>query len=123
VRAARELFTERGYQNVGTEEIVRRAGLTRGAMYHHFRGKADLFLAVMEEVDRDVVRWGQRPDATDTDPWTEYQLRSNAFLDAATSNPSFRQIVLIDGPAVLGWQPWSSRASAASAADRYYRRP
>jgi AcrR family transcriptional regulator len=109
VRAARDLFTERGYQNVGTEEIVQRAGLTRGALYHHFRGKADLFLAVLDEVDRDVVRRGQTfPDA-DGDAWAEYQRRSNAFLDAATTDPSFRQIVLVDGPAVLGWQAWAAR--------------
>lgn len=109
VRAARELFTDRGYQNVGTEEIVQRAGLTRGALYHHFRGKSDLFVAVLDEVDRDVVRHGQAAPAPDGDAWTEYQRRSNAFLDAATTDPSFRQIVIVDGPAVLGWQAWAAR--------------
>ena len=59
IAAARELFTENGYANVGTEEIVQKAGLTRGAMYHHFRGKADLFLAVVEEVSGEVLRAGQ----------------------------------------------------------------
>jgi AcrR family transcriptional regulator len=116
IGAARDLFTDRGYQNVGTEEIVQRAGLTRGAMYHHFRGKADLFLAVLEEVDRDVVRHPMEPAPAHADPWTEYRLRSDAFLDAATSDPAFRQIVVIDGPAVLGWQAWSERRDASFAA-------
>jgi AcrR family transcriptional regulator len=77
-------------------------------MYHHFRGKADLFLAVLDEVDRDVARH-QAPPAADGDAWSEYQRRNNAFLDAATTDPSFRQIVLIDGPAVLGWEAWAAR--------------
>ena len=55
VRAARELFTERGYSDVGTEEIVSAARVTRGALYHHFRDKKDLFRAVHEEMEAEVV--------------------------------------------------------------------
>src|ERR671922_1674567 len=55
VGVARELFAERGYAGVGTEEIVRRAQVTRGALYHHFRDKKDLFRAVHEELERDLV--------------------------------------------------------------------
>src|SRR4051812_13680311 len=53
--AARELFADRGYAAVGTEEIVRSAGVTRGALYHHFDGKKDLFRAVYEELEREIV--------------------------------------------------------------------
>src|SRR5919198_2496978 len=53
--AARELFAERGYTAVSTEEIVQRAGVTRGALYHHFRDKQDLFRAVYEQLETDVV--------------------------------------------------------------------
>src|SRR5919197_1706774 len=53
--AARELFAERGYAGVSTEEIVERAGVTRGALYHHFRGKDDLFRAVCEQIEREVT--------------------------------------------------------------------
>jgi AcrR family transcriptional regulator len=124
IAAARELFTENGYANVGTEEIVQRAGLTRGAMYHHFRGKADLFLAVVEEVSGEVLRAGQdHPAPTSDDPWQEYQQRSDAFLDAATSNAAYRQVVLIDSPAVLGWRPWSARRDGSFVAvERWIRR-
>src|SRR4051812_30151379 len=55
VAAARELFAQRGYAAVGTEEIVQRAGVTRGALYHHFAGKRELFRAVYEDVERELV--------------------------------------------------------------------
>src|SRR6266446_4738071 len=55
ISAARELFAERGFGGVGTEEIVRSAGVTRGALYHHFSGKEDLFAAVYEAVEADLV--------------------------------------------------------------------
>ena len=55
VRVGRDLFARRGYAGVSTEEIVRRAGVTRGALYHHFRDKRDLFAAVVEQVEQDVM--------------------------------------------------------------------
>ena len=55
LRVARELFTERGYANTATQEIVERAGVTRGALYYHFRNKADIFRAVFEDISLSVV--------------------------------------------------------------------
>ena len=52
--AARSLFAERGYHETAAEEIVRRAGLTRGALYHHFEDKKDLFRAVVEEMEGEI---------------------------------------------------------------------
>src|SRR5215216_6535766 len=69
IGAALELFTERGYAAVGTEEIVARAKVTRGALYHHFEDKRDLFRAVFERVEGDLMeRIGARMEATD-DPY------------------------------------------------------
>jgi AcrR family transcriptional regulator len=103
IAAARELFAERGYAAVGTEEIVQRAGLTRGALYHHFRGgKEDLFRAVLVQISAETVqRIGEVATRTD-DPWEALVLGCEAFLDACAS-PEVQRIVLIDAPSVLGW--------------------
>jgi AcrR family transcriptional regulator len=105
VRAARELFTKRGYSGVGTEEIVARAKVTRGALYHHFDDKRDLFRAVFEQVERDLMeRIGARMEATD-DPWELMLAGMRSFLDAC-EEPAVEQIALTDAPSVLGWQEW-----------------
>src|SRR5918992_1193496 len=67
--AGRELFAERGYASVSTEEIVQRAGVTRGALYHHFADKKDLFRAVYEELESQLVASiGEQIGGID-DPW------------------------------------------------------
>jgi AcrR family transcriptional regulator len=105
VRAARELFTKRGYSAVGTEEIVARAKVTRGALYHHFDDKRDLFRAVFEQVEQDLMeRIGARMEATD-DPWELMLAGMRSFLDAC-EEPAVKQIALTDAPSVLGWQEW-----------------
>ena len=106
VGAARELFAQRGYAGVGTEEIVQAAGVTRGALYHHFRrGKEQLFQAVLVQVSAETTtRIAHLASAAD-DPWDELVIGIDAFLDACTT-PEMQRIVLIDGPAVLGWDLW-----------------
>src|SRR5215216_1439141 len=105
MRVARDLFAERGYAGVGTEEIVRRAKVTRGALYHHFEDKRDLFRAVFEKVEGDLMeRIGARMEATD-DPYELMLAGMRSFLDAC-EEPSVKQISLTDAPAVLGWQEW-----------------
>ena len=108
--AARELFAADGFQATRTEEIVRRAGLTRGALYHHFRDKEDLFRAVYEEVTAEVTRsLRRRSEDRHRSAWDLFVANSEVYLDAASSNPAYRQIVLVDGPAVLGWNSLSER--------------
>jgi AcrR family transcriptional regulator len=109
--AARELCATAGCQATLTEEIVRKAGLTRGALYHHFRDKEDLFLAVFEEVAAEVEQSlvHRSSGSTPTGAWTLFQANSEVHLEAATQNAAYRQIVLIDGPAILGWAAWSAR--------------
>ena len=106
IAAARELFAEHGYAGVGTEEIVQRAGVTRGALYHHFRGgKLDLFQAVLVEVSAEVVRTVVEVATAQDDPWEELVEGVEAFLDAC-ARPEVQRIMLIDGPSVLGWEVW-----------------
>jgi AcrR family transcriptional regulator len=132
VEAALELFAERGYAGVGTEEIVARAKVTRGALYHHFEDKRDLFRAVFERVESDLMaRIGQRMKSTD-DPMELMLAGVGAFLDAC-EEPAVKQISLIDAPAVLGWSEWRevdnrhglglTRAALQSAVDAGVLRP
>ena len=105
IEAALELFTERGYADVGTEEIVARAKVTRGALYHHFTDKRDLFRAVFERVEGDLMeRIGATMEGAD-DPYELMVSGMRAFLDAC-EEPAVKQISLTDAPAVLGWREW-----------------
>jgi len=108
--AAREVFAAEGFQATRTEEIVQRAGLTRGALYHHFRDKEDLFRAVYDQVAGEVARslW-RRSEDRHRSAWDLFAANSEVYLDAASTNPAYRQIVLIDGPAILGWDSLSER--------------
>jgi AcrR family transcriptional regulator len=105
IEAALELFTERGYAAVGTEEIVARAKVTRGALYHHFEDKRDLFRAVFQRVEGGLMeRIGARMKAA-SDPWELMLNGMRSFLDAC-EEPAVKQVALTDAPSVLGWQEW-----------------
>ena len=102
---ARRLFGSQGYYSTGTTEIVEAAEVgTRGALYHHFADKQALFRAVFEEVEVDL---GARAAVAITgSTWFERLSEGlHAFLDASL-DPEVRRIILIDGPAVLGWDEW-----------------
>jgi AcrR family transcriptional regulator len=107
VEAARFLFAEHGFGGVGTETIVGAAGVTRGALYHQFADKTKLFEAVYEAIEEDLARrLGELIAATGaSDPLEVMTLGANAWLDAC-GEQEVQQIVLLDGPAVLGWQRW-----------------
>ena len=105
IAAARELFGERGFAAVGTEEIARSARLTRGALYHHFESKEDLFRAVYEAVERDLVAQIAATAVAAGDPVEALRAGARAFLDAC-EDPTVRRIALIDSPSVLGWEQW-----------------
>jgi AcrR family transcriptional regulator len=107
VAAARPLFAARGFAGVGTEEIVRAAGVTRGALYHQFADKRELFAAVFEQFQEELA---QRAAAADmsagvTDPLAALRIGTDSWLDACTE-PDVQRIVLLDGPAVLGSERW-----------------
>ena len=98
--AGRTLFTERGFAGAGREDIVEHAGLTRGALYHHFASKEDLFAAVYESVEHDLCEAVIVAATAGSDPVDGLRLGAFAFLEAAVT-PAVRRIVLLDGPAVL----------------------
>ena len=109
ISAARRLFAEHGYGEVGTEQIAVAAGVSRGALYHQFADKADLFAAVLESVEVDVTtRLVEVVDAVATrggQPLDLLIAGADAWLDAS-ADPEVRRIALLDGPSVLGWERW-----------------
>lgn len=105
VATARRLFAEKGYFSTGTTEIVAAADVgTRGALYHHFADKRELFAAVFEAVELDLAAHAG-PSGTGTTGLDRLRQGLLAFLDAS-QEPEVRRIILIDGPAVLGWESW-----------------
>ena len=107
VAAARRLFGARGYANVGTEEIVQAAGVTRGALYHHFRDKGELMEAVFEQVEAELLGrlTGTVTAVAADDPLSALSAGADALLEAA-GEPEVNRIVLVDAPSVLGWERW-----------------
>jgi AcrR family transcriptional regulator len=112
--AGRSLFEERGYEDVGAEEIVRAAGLTRGALYHHFpSGKPALLEAIYERLEAESTERVAHVvlDSKMDSPLAAMKAGVAAFLDEC-AEPGFQQIVLHDAPAVLGWERWREIAAA-----------
>jgi len=105
VSTARRLFAERDYAGVGTEEIVRAAGVTRGALYHHFDGKAGLFQTVFEQIESELAARFAEEALSKPDAFEAMVAALDLFLDVCRE-PEVRQIALIDAPAVLGWTAW-----------------
>lgn len=105
IRVARRLFAKLGYGATATEEIVRQARVTRGALYHHFRDKEDLFLAVLDQEQRRLAGLAADAVTAERDPWRAMMAGTAAFLDGCL-DPAVQQIVVIDGPAVLGPARW-----------------
>lgn len=104
-RIARELFGARGFDAVSAEELVAKAQVTRGALYHHYDGKKGLFEAVVETLMSELHARLGREAAGQEDPLKALQHGVGVFLKAS-AEPSVHQILLVDAPAVLGWQRW-----------------
>lgn len=105
VDIARTHFTEYGYADTALESIVQAANLTRGALYHHFRNKKELFRSVLEGVQREVADKVEQAASTSEDVWQQLYLGCRAFVMAAVEERN-KRIMLVDGPAILGWEEW-----------------
>lgn len=103
--AARTLFTEQGYAGTGRDEIAAAAGVTRGALYHHFASKESLFRAVVEQLEEEMTAEVATAAMRGADAAEELRLGCLAFLDGCL-DPAVRRIVLLEAPAVLGWEQW-----------------
>jgi len=113
VETARRLFVAKGYAATGTDEIVSESGVgSKGALYHHFADKRALFDAVLQQVLEDFAARAATKTPEFEDPLDLLREGLHAFLDAAVDDPAVLQVVLIDGPAVLGWDVWRLRQEA-----------
>lgn len=114
IAESRRLFAARGYAAVGLAEIVRASGVTKGALYHHFEGKTDLFRAVLAQVQEEVAARVAAAAEAAGGPWEQLKAGCAAFVTAG-ADPEVQRIMLIDGPAVLGWNEWRAIDEATSA--------
>ncbi len=105
ISVARNFFITRGYSDTSLEEIVRKAGMTRGALYHHFEGKNGIFVAVFENALTEIANRIIQVDKSKLSIWEKFISCTYAFFEACLDS-DLQRIVLIDGPAVLGWDKW-----------------
>jgi AcrR family transcriptional regulator len=105
VSTARRLFAEKGFAATSTEEILSEASVSRGALYHHFPSKTDLFQAAFEAVEDDLTAEVAQVALTESDPIRQLELGFDSFLDQCLK-PEVQRIVMLEGPTVLGWDTW-----------------
>ena len=103
--AGRSLFARKGFDRVSAEEIVAAAKVTRGALYHHFDGKDGLFAAVLSEMMSEVHARLAAASSKAASPLEALEIGIRSFLEAC-SEPACHRVLLVDGPAVLGWHAW-----------------
>lgn len=102
---ARGLFVERGYEDTSIELVLERASISRGALYHHFDSKRDLYEAVLEDIEARLADGVMRAVIGIEDPLAAMRAGCGAFLRMA-SEPDIKRIVLTDAPTVVGWERW-----------------
>lgn len=101
IEVARRAFAEYGYADTSMDKLTAEAGLTRGALYHHFGDKRGLFAAVVDQIDSQMAEYAQQHLEQPVDLWEGLLLEGQSYIQNAL-NPEFQRIVLRDGPAVLG---------------------
>lgn len=106
IEAARGHFAAEGYRGANAETVAKAAGVTRGALYHHFGSKLGLFRAVLEAVQTEIgAEIARTARSVDGGPLERLRVGFGVYLDMALRE-DVRRIVLIDGPAALGWEEW-----------------
>lgn len=103
-REARKLFTKKGYSGANTNELVERASVTKGALYHHFANKKELYHAVVEDAEQELVEKLETAGAGKK-PWDRLHAMCRAYLDSCR-DPAFARMLVLEAPVVLGWKTW-----------------
>lgn len=102
---SRELFISDGFNNVSLNQIAESLGMTRGALYHHYKNKEDIFINVLEEVQKEVAEYIEQKALEEDDPWDQLVYGCIAFVRKATEEDVVK-LLLIDGPSVIPWSKW-----------------
>jgi AcrR family transcriptional regulator len=105
IEVATTLFAERGYEDTSIETVLQVASVSRGSLYHHFKNKEALFEAVLEAIENDTGLRVIEAAAGATDPKEILRLGALAWVQLA-GDPVVQRVLLIDAPAVLGWERW-----------------
>jgi AcrR family transcriptional regulator len=113
IEQGEQLFTEYGYSATSLDAIVAGAEVTKGALYHHFSGKQALFEAVFERVEAAAAQAVTNAVEGHDDPWEKALAGLRAFLDVV-QQPTYRRIVILEGPAVLGWTRFREQAERST---------
>jgi AcrR family transcriptional regulator len=107
-REARKIFAKKGYTAANTNELVERAKVTKGALYHHFANKKDLYHSVVEDLEQELVeRLEEAATAAGAraTPWDRLSAMCNAYLEACR-DPALARMLVLEAPVVLGWKTW-----------------
>jgi len=106
LKSARTIFAKTGFTASSLQQIAKKAGVTRGALYHHFKNKEDIFLAVFRSLQAEMIEklW-EEGTAKAENSWTGVSVVLSAFLENS-QDEEYRQIVLLEGPGALGWAQW-----------------
>lgn len=106
---ARKLFAQKGYAEASTDEVVRRAKVTKGALYHHFSNKLDLYRAVVEDMQREIVAQMEHAARRVKEPQKRLNHACRAYLDTCLDS-ALTRVLVIEAPVVLGWKAWCDLA-------------
>lgn len=106
---ARKLFAQKGYADSSTDEVVRRAKVTKGALYHHFANKLELYRAVVEDMERELVSTMAAAAEQSRQPQKKLEAACRAYLDACLDS-TLTRILVLEAPVVLGWKEWCALA-------------
>jgi len=105
VRLAQEGFISSGFEGLATEGLAERAGVTRGALYHHFRDKRDLFIAVLTGVEERICKEIEERTRDASTPWEGLVAACDAILDRV-GDAGVQRVLLVEGKAVMGSEAW-----------------
>ena len=103
--AARELFAKRGFAATTIDDIASRAGVAKGAVYHHFGSKEEIFERILDGLFLEIAAMLRAAAESGSDVFESMVKGTEIYLERVTA-PEVKRIILVDGPAVLGWNKW-----------------